>query len=186
MSRPVRLERSAWPATSHRTQSPSHARRRPLNLEAQMIFGLRDHHRAVERAENAFRVSPTRENLEALDAAIRNLNRHRRMRASASCWLISRHRHELSLTELRDGSDAYARHAESRTGGNRRRRRASCWRPKLIPKPEYRARTERAEYFAASSDSLRPIDHLRVTAIGAHAPPVMSCLPVTPERGSPT
>lgn len=186
MSRPFVLKRSAWPATSHRTASPSHARRRPLNLEAQMIFGLRDHHRAVERAENAFRGNPTRENLEAWNASIRNLNRHRTLRASASYWLISCHRHELSLSELRDGGDAYARHVESRTGGNRRRRRASCWRPKAIPKPEYRARTERAEYFAASSESMRPIDHLRVTAIGAHAPPVMSCLPVTPERGSPT
>jgi hypothetical protein len=185
MSRPVALERSAWPATSHRTSSPRHTRRRPMNLEVQMIFGLRDQHRAVEQAENLFRVQPTRENLEAWEAAIRNLNRHRRMRASASCWLISRQRHELSLVELRDGCDAYARHSETRAGGNRRRRRAQYWRPKMVPKPEYRARTERAEYFAASSDSPRPVEHLRVRAVGPHAPPVV-VLTSSNERGPAT
>jgi len=177
MTRPGALERCPRPASS-RVPRP---RRRALNLEVTLIYALRELHRAEDQAQHNYNTDPCRETLQAWDQAVRNLQRNRAARKAATNLVVSRMRHELSMTELRDGCDAYALKRE-----NRASRRVRCWRPKFLPKPDYRDITERADYFAASRTKPRPADFAPVNVVGAHAPPTVVLLTSTSERGPAT
>lgn len=176
MTRPGAPVNGPRPATVRAGRS-----RRALNLEVTLIYAIRDLHRAEDHAQRQFQVCPTRENLEAWNRAVRNLQRNRAARKAATGVVIRAQRHELSLIQLRDNCNAHALKRE-----NRASRRASCWRPRVLPKPDYRAETEAADYAAASMDRLRPADFAPVSSLGAHAPPVVVLPTFTSERGPAT
>lgn len=176
MTRPGAPKRCPRPA-SLRVSRP---RRRALNLEVTLIYALRDLHRAEDQAQRDYNTAPSRENLEAWNRATRNLQRNRAARKCATRVVVRAMRHELSLTGLRDGCDAYALKRD-----NRASRRVRCWRPKFLPKPDHRDFTERGDY-AASRTHRRPADLLLVNVIGAHAPPTVVLLTSTSERGPAT
>lgn len=152
----------------------SNRRRSSTSLEVRCLYRVRNLTRVEDRAARTFQGLPTAGNLDAWDRAVRDVQRARRMRITATRCAIARARRELALLELRHGVDAYAlREAYAATRELSTLDVTTC------------REVVRVSPIEAASQPSTLLDLVTVHDRGPNAPPISGVYSLTTTGGSP-